>query len=540
FAVADAVLLQPLAYNHSGQLLLLRERLPTISSHPFSISAPDIPLLHEAGTAFTGVEAFQQEDLDLAGAGEATRVVAARISAGLFRMLGAQPRLGANFTPTQDRPGQYVVIVSDALWRRRLGGEPHAVGRQLRLEGQDYTVVGVMPPGFEFPPRGLPGQLPAELWVPMALTPQELSDVADNFDFGVIARLKPGATLNAARAQMAVAAGRVRQFWTAKYGPAGNIPVEVTADRLGVQVVAGTRTMMMLLLAAAALLLLMSCANVINLFLVRTSARRHELAMRAALGASRGRLVRQGLTEAWVLALGAGGVGAALAWGLLRGLTAAAPASLPQVSHIGLGGWAPLAALALTLAAGLICGLLPALMGTRELHAALRESSPTLTHARRESRWRVGLTIAQVAIAFVLVCGAGLLLRSFIVAETGGAGVRAVGVISAALPLPQAQYSSTAADLAFYRRLQAVLGAQPGVVAVAEATDLPTQADWNHIFTVENQKGQGKAALPITIQTLTLGNYFRALGIPLLQGRDFTASESQGKANVVIVSAALA
>ncbi|MGH9481397.1 MAG: ABC transporter permease, partial [Terriglobales bacterium] len=314
FAVAQAVLLKPLAYPNSGKLVLLRERLPAIIPGPIPVSAPDIPLLRAGGKSFDGVGAFQLEPLDLAGAGAAARVMAARVSSELFPLLGASPRLGHNFAATDDRPGQHVVLLSDALWRQRLGADPKAVGRVLRLEGQDYTVVGVMPPNFEFPPRGLPGEQPAELWVPMAFTPSELGDIADNFDNGVVARLNPGATLAAARAEMEVAQGRIRALWAGATGPLPEtLRVEVVADPLREVAVGGARTLMDLLLGAAGLLLLMSCANVVNLYLVRTASRRHELALRAALGASRPRLVRQALTEAAVLALGAGALGAALA-----------------------------------------------------------------------------------------------------------------------------------------------------------------------------------------------------------------------------------
>ncbi|MGH9483293.1 MAG: ABC transporter permease, partial [Terriglobales bacterium] len=220
-------------------------------------------------------------------------------------------------------------------------------------------------------------------------------------------------------------------------------------------------------------------------------------------------------------------------------MTAAAPVSLPQVSHIGLGGWAAWVALALALGAGLVCGLPPALMGTRAPYRSLREGGPALTHSRRESRWRVALAVAQIAIAFVLVCGAGLLVRSFVAAESGGAGVENPGaVLTASLPLPAAQYSTARSEQEFFQRLQALLAAEPGVTGAAAATDLPTQTDWNRIFAVEHQPPS--RTLPFTSHTLTLGEYFRTAGIPLLQGRDFTAAERQGKANVVIVSAALA
>lgn len=541
FAVANAVLLQPLAYPGAGRLVLVRERIRLLAPQPIQVSAPDIAALRAGGAAFDGVGAYTEEHLDLAGAGAATRVRAARVTAELFPLLGVRPQLGHNFTAAQDQPGQHVVILSNALWRQRLGGDAQAVGRVVRLEGEPYTVAGVMPPGFEFPPRGLADSPPTALWVPMGFTPAELTDVADNFDNGVVARLRPGATLAEARAQMAVTAGRIQQTWQKKLGAVPGLHLEVLADPLRSVVVAPSRGLMTLLLAAAGLLLLLSCANVVNLFLVRTGARRREMALRAALGASRGRLIRQGVTEAAVLALAAGGVGLGLAWAGLRGLTAAAPASLPQVRDIGLSWGVGLAGLGLSLLVGLACGLLPALLTSRaNLQNGLRESGPRTTHTRREARWQAGLVVAQVAIAFILMCGAGLLVRSFVRAEAGGAGLRATGLLAASLSLPKTPYPAPAQERAFFERLEADLAAQPGVTAVAVASDLPTESNWNRVFSVEHPTGRAPAKLPDSTHSLVLGDYFRALGAPLLQGRNFTAVEEQGQANVLMVSASMA
>lgn len=542
FSVADAVLLQPLAYPGSSRLVELRESIPLVMKAPIPFSAPDIAEVRGAGTAFSSVASFEESERDLtAGSGAARRVYTARVSSSLFPMLGASPLLGHSFTAVQDTPGHPVAILSNALWHTAFGGDPGVIGRTLHLDGALYTITGVMPPQFDFPPRGLPNARPAALFVPMAFTPAELSDFADNFDIGVLARLRPGATLGEARVQMAVASHRIQSTWARKLGAVPGLTLAVTVESLRGMVIGPARVLMDLLLGAAALLLLLSCANVADLFLVRASARQREWSLRAALGASSGRLIRQALTEATLLSLAAAALGCLLAWGALHLLTAAAPATLPQVRAIGFSGGALLFALVVAMMVGPLCGLLPALRAAgANVERSLRDGAPSLAGARSGTRLRQGLVVAQVAIAFVLVCGAGLLIRSFLQAESGGAGVDAQGVATASLLLPQAQYVRPGSEVAFWRGTQRGLSAQPGVVAVAAATALPTKANWDHIFSVDGQPRPAGAPLPDARHTLILGQYFRTLGIPILQGRGFTPQEALGHSHVLIVSAGLA
>ncbi|MGH9484516.1 MAG: ABC transporter permease, partial [Terriglobales bacterium] len=542
FSVANAVLLQPLAYPASSQLVELRESIPLAGKAPIPFSAPDIAQVRTAGSVFASVGSFEENERDLAtGSGPARRVYTARVSANLFPMLGAAPLLGHNFTPRQDTPGHNVALLSYALWRSQLGGNPGIIGRTVHLDGALYTVAGVMPPQFEFPPRGLTNARPADIFVPMAFTSAELTDLADNFDIGVLARLRPGATLSQARAQMAVASQHILQTWKSHLGAVPGLTLRVTVDSLRSLVIGPARVLMDLLLGAAALLLLLSCANTANLFLVRASTRQREWSLRAALGASGGRLIRQALTESTLLSLAAAAAGLLLAWCALHLLTAAAPTTLPQVRAIGLDGSAFAFALIVALIIGPLCGLLPALSAAHsDLERSLREDAPSLAGARSGVRTRQALVVAQVAIAFVLVCGAGLLIRSFLHAESGSGGVDAQGVTTASLLLPKAQYSRAGAAFAFWRSANRQLSSRPGVVAVSASTALPTAPDWWHLFSVEGQPRPAGAPIPGAQHTLVLGRYFRTLGIPLLAGRGFSPQETLGAANVVIVSASLA
>lgn len=541
FSVADAVLLQPLAYPSSSQLVLVRERMRAFLPNPVAIPASDISYVKAGGAAFAAVGAYTPEQLDLTGAGAAQRLDGERVSPELLETLGAAPELGRSFTPAEDRQDAGVVLLSDGLWRSQFGADRGIVGKSLELNGKAMTVVGVMPPSFSCPPRGMPNTKPARLWTPLALTSAERADVGDNFDFGVIARLRPGASIAQAQAQMTITAGRIQQMWERSVGKVPGLHLEMVVDPLREVVVAGSRKLMDLLLGAAGLLLLLSCANTANLFLVRSSARRREWALRAALGAGRRQVVVQALTEAWMLAAVSAGAGLAFAWGCLRGIAAAAPATLPQVHGLRLNGTVLAFAGLLTLLAGPLVGVLAARAAAAgDLNRGLREDGRSLAGNRRESVWRKGLVIAQVAVAFVLACGTALLVRSYLAALAGGAGVATEGRLTATVSLPQSGYAAGSQVAAFHERLRSSLAGVPGVASVAASSDLPTESDWDHLFTVDGQPTRAGAKVPDSAQSIVLGPYFATLGIPVLQGRDFNPQETQGNANVVIVSAALA
>ena len=535
FSVVNAVLLQALPYRDSNRLMLVRSRLPKFSMRLVGVSAPDIAVIAGENRVFTGVAGFTGRQLNLSGTGAPARIVSARTSANLFSLLEAAPLLGRTFHDGEDPPGHFVAVLSYGLWQGRFGGDPGVVGRSVMLDGQPYTVVGVMPATFEFPPRGLPEYQPADLWIPMALTKEELTDLGDNFQWGVIGRLKPGVTQAQAQTAMNVVAADVLRTWHVP--PSMNLELDLLVTPFREVVIGNVRTLMYLLLGAVGLLLLIACANVANLLLARTSARRREMAMRAALGASRGRVIRQLLTESVLLALSGGILGVfAAAWGT-KLLAAFAPDNIPQVQGIGMDRAVLLFAALLSAATGVLFGLAPAFAGSRVNQALKQEGRGSVPSGASA---RSAFVIAQVAIAFVLVIGGGLLIRSFIASVSSDSGVQAENVLTATVSLPPAEYSQSARAESLFRQLTQRMENTPGVESIGFSSDLPTEMDWDHIFVVEEHPAQVKGQAPQSANSMVLGNYFQALGVPLIRGRFFTPEEEKGHADVLIISAGMA
>jgi len=539
FSVVDAVLLQALPYHNSNRLMLIREKLPKFFSGPMEVSAPDIAVMARENRVFSGVAAFTSRKSNLSGGGAPERVSTARISANLLPLLDATPVIGRIFHEGEDQPGHFVTVLSYGLWQRHFGGDARAVGRSVVLNGQSYTIIGVMPQGFEFPPRGLPEYDPADLWVPMALTHDELTDLGDNFDWGVIGRLKAGLTPAQAQSDMNIVAADVLKTWAVP--PSMHLELDLLVTSLREVVVGDVQTLMYLLLGAVSLLLLITCANVANLLLARTSARRKEMSMRAALGAARARVIRQLLTESILLAFSGGALGVfAAVWGT-KLLAALAPDNIPQVQGIGVDHTVLLFAALLTALTGLLFGLAPAFAASRtDVNEMLKEEGREGAGGRSRVSARSAFVVAQVAISFVLVIGGGLLIRSFIDAQNSSSGVQAENVLTATISLPPAQYSRSAQAEQFFQQLTERMESTPGVESIGFSTDLPTEMDWDHIFVVEEHPTFAKARAPQSANSLVLGNYFQALGVPLIRGRFFSPEEETGHGDVLIISGGMA
>ncbi len=539
FSVVNAVLLQALPYHDSNRLMLVREKLPRFFPTPFSVSAPDIAVMARNNHVFTGVAGFTGIQVNLSGVGAPERIVAERISANLFPLIDASPLIGRIFHEGEDQPGHFVTVLSYGLWQRSFGGEPSAVGRPITLNGQSYTIIGVMPKGFEFPPRGMPQFNSADLWIPMALSHDELTDLGDNFDWGVIGRLKSGVTPAQAQSDINVVAADVLKTWGLP--PTMKVELDTVVTPLREVVVGDVQTLMYLLLGAVGLLLLIACANVANLLLARTSARRKEMAMRAALGAPRGRVIRQLLTESVLLAFFGGALGIfAAIWGT-RLLAALAPDNIPQVQGIGVDHTVLLFAALLSAVTGVLFGLAPAFAASRaNVNEILKEEGREGAAGRSGVSARSAFVIAQVAIAFVLVIGGGLLVRSFIDAESSHSGVQAENVLTATISLPPPQYSESARAEQFFQQLTERMENTPGVESIGFSSDLPTEMDWDHIFVVEEHPTFATAQAPHSANSLVLGNYFQTLDVPLIRGRFFTPEEEKGHADVLIISAGMA
>jgi putative ABC transport system permease protein len=538
WSVFHGVLLRPLPYRDPDSLVLVWNRYPKMGLSRASISGPDFVERRDLNRVFESAAAFTGAGLNLTGRGEPEQIRAQRVSASLLSVLGVAPARGRDFLPAEDAPGRNgVVLVSDGAWKRRFGSDPGMVGRALSLDGVPHTVVGVLPAGFYFPDPEV------EMWVPIALSAED-TDVSrrGNEYLSMIARLKPGVTPEAVQADLdhvsALALERTapapREFfltngWGAWFQP------------LREHVVARVRPALLVLLGAVVCVLLIACANVSNLLLARAAARQREIAVRAALGAGRGRLARQLLTESALLALLGGAVGLLVAAWSVDVLVAARPSTLPRLHEIRLDLQVVLFTALVSAAAGVLCGLLPALQAGRpDLAELLREAGPGASPGRGRARLRAALVVSQVALALVLLAGAGLLMRTALGLERSDPGFRTPNLLTMVLSLPEGKYPRPADRIGVIRRLLDAVQSLPGVTSASAGSHLPfAPGGTTFSFVVEGRlAGPGEPHPLANVRAVTPG-HLRTLGIPLLRGRDFTDGDGE-ESPAVIVDARLA
>jgi putative ABC transport system permease protein len=538
FSVLHGVLLRPLPYADPAAIVLPHTRWSANPRGPFSL--PEYFDLREQTRALDRVGAYSNGTLTLTGAGEAERLRAGYVTADALPVLGVAPVLGRGFTAEEDAPGRpAVVVLGDGLWRRRFGGDPAIVGRTLTLDDIPTTVIGIMPPGFQLPSHyAVPGM---ELWTLLQLDPATNRSERGGHWLEVVGRLHPGLTVEAAdREVAALVAGMVRQYPYEYRQDFGGFAVPAMEESVG-----RIRPVLVLLMGAVGLLLLIACANVASLLLARAEARQREIAVRAALGARSGRLVRQLLTESLVLAAVGGGAGVLLASWLVHALVAAAPPTLPRLESIGLDGWSVAFAAVLSLGTGLLFGLAPALHAAGpNLFLMLTDGGRAGTAGRQRQRLRRGLVVAQIGLALVLLVGAGLLIQSFARLRGVDPGFVPNGLLTARLELSPVRYPRNDQIRAFYEELVRRLEQVPGVAAVATVKALPmTQlelGDWSFVE-------EGRHSLPPRPADWVLANwqavspgYFETMRIPMLQGRDVAAADRVGAPGVAIVNRTLA
>ncbi len=533
FSVVDAVLLRPLPFADPGRLVRMHEGI----EHQFEtadLPAPDVIRFARDNRSFSSVAGFIGTQYELSGAGEPFAARVERVTASLFPMLGARPILGRVFTQEEDDKSAPVALISYALWRAKFQGDPGAVGRTVDLDRRPYTVIGVMPRGFEFPLQA--GRVNAQdLWVPMSFTPAEKEDETDNFMYGAIARLKPGATMPEAQADVS----RMVAAIGAEIPPQYDIHLTSRVESLQEETVRSARPLLRTLMAAVCLILLIACANLANLLLVRAAGRRREFGVRLALGAARRAMLRQALMESLLLSGMGGALGLTLAALLVDGSRAIVPAAvgLPRLDEIAVRWPVALLAMALTGATGVLCGLAPALAGMKaEVLDALRDGSQGAGQSRHQHRLRNGLVMVEVALAMVLLVGSGLLLRSFAKMLETDPGFEAAHVLTASLSLPQQGYPKQEKVNAFYVGLLTRLKAMPGVRSAGLATGLPLGGiHSDRSFVPEGFVARGGRHWDSVANVFVLGDYFQSMRIPLLAGRLLNAADERPDAPLVAV-----
>jgi predicted permease len=531
FSVVHAVLLDPLPFREPERLVV-PQSVPVTGGDGWAISYRDFRSWSEAGV-FEHVAFYSSPELDVTGGAEPMRATVEVVSRDFFTVLGVRPALGRLFAPDDYQRGASIpVVVSDGLWRR-LGGTREVLGREIRVTGIAGTVVGVLAPGEGWPVNG-------DLWVPR-LAPVSRDDLApDNFGYGAVARLKPGADLPATIERLGRLAAQVAQEF-----PQKRKDVSVTATPFRDWMVGPLLSRSLwVLLGAVGLVLLIACVNVANLLLARTTRRQHELAVRAALGASRGRLARQLLAESLLLAIPGGILGVALATAGTALLTGMAPSGVPGIERVALSAPVLVVALGSTLLAVLLAGLAPALQAAGSSAAqTLVEAGTRTTGSRAAGRLRAGLVVAEVALSLSLLAGAALLVESLRNLERVTTGVDVTRVVKFEASLPSTRYNTRASIMSFWNRLIERVEAAPGVTGGSVASSIPLGGGGFYLGRTMIEAGAAEppagTEVGLNWNAVTPG-YFATLGQPLLAGRDFTARDDSAGAPVIIVNRAFA
>jgi len=529
FGVLHAVVLRPLPYEHPERLVRVYHSAGandnTYMTGPAAIAYREQSKTLDLAILYT----YSVEGADLTDRPVPERVRALPVSADYFRVLGVRPVLGRFFARADERPNQRLAVVSTRIWRQYLGGASDAAGRLLQINGTAYQVVAVVPEGFDDPLES-----GVEVWVPVNTQPGGPNSF-DNYYLSAIARLKPGASVEQAKAELATVAAGMQtsrptgtSLWTANVVP-------LQTDTIG-----SAGPMLWILLGAVGLLLIIACVNVASLFLARGASRETELAVRAALGCSGWRLVRQLLIESVLLSLTGGVAGLLLAKIVSRVLVAAAPAAVARVGGEALEQSVLAFSFGVAVLAGIAFGVAPAVQATRpDLEGMLRESGRSSSGSRRQTRARNVLVVCQVALALVLLIGAGLLLRTFDRLRSVDLGVRTSHVLTFAVHLPMGRYGDAEQRARFHREFQARLEKLPGVRAAAAISRLPVTGTY-HSWGAQRADRPAETRFTPSQQRVVEGPYFIAVGIPLLRGRVFGPEDDAKAPRRVVISQELA
>jgi len=522
FSVINSVLLRPLPFHEPDRLVRLFETEAAPGRYPFA--GPDYVDWQaqnktlEASALFTWYRRTK-----VSGSGQPESASNVQAESSFFSVLGVRPLLGRTFTPGEGASGgARVAVISFGFWQRHFGGDAGVVNRRIELDAESYTVVGVMPSWFNYPRN-------AEIWTPLDMSPQNLG-ARGNHSYLALARLKPGISAAQAQADLQVIASRLEKQY-----PDSNEKVGAAVVPMREQLTGSSREPLLILLGAVTLVLLVACANVANLLLIRAGGRRRELAIRAALGAGRWRVVRQLLTESLLLALAGAAAGLALAWWGVRLLQSARTLPIPLVNPIRIDITVLLFTLGAAVVTGLLFGILPALQATGlGLGEELKSGGQGVPGSGRGTRrLRDAIAVAEIAVSLALLVGAGLLLRSFEGLRRAEIGVDSRGVLTMGVQLPAKTYDTLPARRSFYNRLLERVRSVPGVQAGAASTLIPLEGGSNGYITVPG-RDDATLANQLFEWNYVTSDYFRAFGIPLLQGRGFTPRDEDDAAEVAL------
>jgi predicted permease len=524
FSIINSVLLRPLPFHQPEQLVQLWETEGAPGNYP--LTGPDYLDWQSQNSTLAGTSLFSwYRSLNASGAGQPEAAEVISTQANFFSLLGVQPAIGRTFAAGEDQLGKnHVAILSYGFWRRHFGGQPGVLSQTVVLNNESYSVIGVMPPWFNFP-RSFTS--PTDIWTPLNMSPRG-TGTRGSHQWRAIARMKAGITVEAARADLETIAKRL-----AKDFPDNNDDVNAVVVPLKEELAGYSREPLLILLGAVVLVLAVACANVANLLLARSTGRQREIAVRASLGASRWRLIRQLLTESVLLSLAGAGLGLVGAWWAVATLQAAKTSPLPHANPIQVDMTVLLFTIGASILVGVLFGLAPALQVSElNLTEELKSSAQAVGGSSGGKRLlRDTLVVAEIAASLALLVGAGLLLRSFSRLRNADIGVQTQNVLTIGIALPNAKYTNLAARREFFDALLTRVERVPGVQAASVSTEIPLEGGNNGYITVEGVKDAARTSQLVEWNYIT-PNYFRAFGIPLLQGSDFTPEDMERTAVV--------
>ena len=532
FSVVNAVLLKRLPYPDPARLVTVLENQANVGT--MSLAWPNFVDWRNQIPAFETAAAARQDTFTLTGQGPASRVHAAQVTPTFFPLLGIAPRMGRTFTSDEDMPGAApVTLLTDSFWRTNLKGDPNILGKSLVLDGVSYTVIGVLPADLKFFPR-------SQLYLPLGqFSRSHGMDVRGNHQ-GIqgLARLRPGSSVAQAQSEMdAMMHGLEKQY------PVSNGGVTATVTRLDEYLFHGTRTALLLLFGAVGLVLLIACANIANLFLARATARQKEFALRTTLGAAKGRLIRQLLTESLLFSVAGGALGLLLANWSIGPLLRFAPPDVPRLAETQMDWRVMSFTFAISIVTGILFGLAPAVHALRfgDLGSSLKETGAGVTATRSRQKLRSVLLVFEVALAIVLVIGSGLIVRSIVRVLQVKLGANPDHVLALDVYVSGPSYAKPEARNNFFQNAIARIQRLPGVISAGSISCPPFAGTcWTSVYIIEGHPIPAPADLPNSVFNVADPNFFRTLQVPLLAGRYFNQSDTAASASVAIINETMA